>query len=468
MKLTDANRLTILFPEIASEFDFEKNKGIELNNLSVGSGLKIHWICRFNPLHKWIISVNDRTGTHKNGCPYCGNKKVDSTNSLLTLYPTLCLEWDYGENIISPDKVVPFSHKYANWICQLNPKHKWKCKIQDRVLKNSGCPYCSGHKCDSTNSLLTLNSKLCEEWDYTLNKISPNDVTTGSGINVHWICKNNSNHKWKTSVRTRARATNGCPYCGGFSCDFEHSIKNLNPSLCEEWDYEKNGTLSPDSISINSGKKINWICKNDTTHKWKSAVYSRTNGSGCPYCSGRLVSKSNSLSILCPELINQWHPILNGDLTPDKVTFKTHKKAWWICEKNHVWNTAIYNRTSGKGCSICKESHGEKKTALILESLQVNFKRQYKFDDCKYKQNLPFDFAIFNNGKLVALIEYQGEYHYQIFDHAGGLPTLEINQLRDQIKLNYCIQKGITLLRIPYWDKNRLEQIVSNFLRVVI
>ena len=56
-----------------------------------------------------------------------------------------------------------------------------------------------------------------------------------------------------------------------------------------------------------------------------------------------------------PELAKEWHPTKNGDLTPFDVAPKGHNKVWWKCDKadDHEWQTAIYNRTSGKGCPYC-------------------------------------------------------------------------------------------------------------------
>ena len=32
---------------------------------------------------------------------------------------------------------------------------------------------------------------------------------------------------------------------------------------------------------------------------------------------------------------------------------RTHKKAWWICEKGHEWEAVIGSRISGVGCPYC-------------------------------------------------------------------------------------------------------------------
>ena len=63
--------------------------------------------------------------------------------------------------------------------------------------------------------------------------------------------------------------------------------------------------------------------------------------------------KKQSLAITHPELVKQWHPTLNGDLTPDQVSYGSDKNIYWQCEKGHEWRTKINNRTHGKDCPYC-------------------------------------------------------------------------------------------------------------------
>ena len=78
--------------------------------------------------------------------------------------------------------------------------------------------------------------------------------------------------------------------------------------------------------------------------------------SGCPYCAGRKVLPGfNDLASLEPETARQWHPELNGALTPRMVTAGSHRKVWWECNQGHVWKAAIYSRTGPQkcGCPAC-------------------------------------------------------------------------------------------------------------------
>lgn len=166
-----------------------------------------------------------------------------------------------------------------------------------------------------------------------------------------------------------------------------------------------------------------------------------------------------------PKIAKQWHPTKNGFLTPDKVSNGTHKKVWWLCECGHEWEAEIHSRTiSQSRCPLCNASKGEKKIAEYLQSNKIQYIFQYRFQDLigiNGKQ-LEFDFAIFNeNNKMMFLIEYDGEYHYHKLFKTDGHEQLKIN---DEMKNTYCNNHNIELLRIPYFNFNDIENILSNYL----
>ena len=79
-------------------------------------------------------------------------------------------------------------------------------------------------------------------------------------------------------------------------------------------------------------------------------------GSGCPYCAGRRALPGfNDLATVCPDIAAQWHPTLNGGLTPEMVTAGSRKKVWWQCPEGHVWRAVIYARAGEQrsGCPVC-------------------------------------------------------------------------------------------------------------------
>ena len=111
----------------------------------------------------------------------------------------------------------------------------------------------------------------------------------------------------------------------------------------------------PQQVTPNSNRRVWWRCS--LGHEWQAVVAARTsNGSGCPYCAGRKVLAGfNDLATREPLLAKQWHPKLNGSLTPEMVTPGSHRKVWWQCPDGHVWRAVIYSRSGAhvSGCPIC-------------------------------------------------------------------------------------------------------------------
>jgi hypothetical protein len=113
-------------------------------------------------------------------------------------------------------------------------------------------------------------------------------------------------------------------------------------------------------------------------------------------------------------------------------------------------------------------SNLEIKIHLILESLGINFKEEYEFDDLisSSGRKLRFDFAIFDdNNNLVCLIEAQGRQHYQSVKAFGGNKGLHRQQYNDNMKRQYCLKNRIKLVSIPYYDENKLSK--DYLLRVI-
>ncbi len=82
------------------------------------------------------------------------------------------------------------------------------------------------------------------------------------------------------------------------------------------------------------------------------------------------LSKHNSLFETEPELLKEWHPTLNGKLTPRKVSIVHPKPVWWICRQSHEWQATIKSRVRGIGCPVCDKNwsknrlHGKKGASL--------------------------------------------------------------------------------------------------------
>jgi hypothetical protein len=246
---------------------------------------------------------------------------------------------------------------------------------------------------------------------------------------------------------------------------FEKSIAGRFPDLLTDWHPTLN-EITPDKVFA-KGKTLCWwicpICKSE----YDASASSRSSGRKCPYCHSLRVNHTNSLAKLRPDIAVEWHPIKNGNLTPDDVTYGSKKLVWWLCGKGHEWESKINGRTSrGDGCPRCSESKGEKKVSEILNKYKLFFLQQVKLLDCRNKQALIFDFVVLYKTK-VFFIEYDGEQHFKPVRFRGiskekAKTLFEKTKIRDKIKDEYCNKENVLLVRIPYFKFDQIEEIIHN------
>ena len=219
-------------------------------------------------------------------------------------------------------------------------------------------------------SLAETHPEVAKQWHPTLNgELTPNDFTGGSHKKVWWKCPKGDDHEWETSLTNRTRLGRNCTICSNQKIVKSNSLATTNPKLASQWHPTLNRNLTPSSFPSGSGKKVWWKCPKGDDHEWESRINHITNGSGCPICSGRKVVESNCIATTHTELAKQWHPTLNGDLTPKDVVSGTAKKVWWKCDKgdNHKWEASINQRTnSGSGCPICSGRKSIKSNSLAI------------------------------------------------------------------------------------------------------
>lgn len=115
-----------------------------------------------------------------------------------------------------------------------------------------------------------------------------------------------------------------------------------------------------------------------------------------------------------------------------------------------------------KPCTFCNSSVGEKIIQDILTKNNIENIPQYKFDNCKNINKLPFDFAIFKGNALYCLLEYHGIQHYEKIDwFENEKYGFDYRQKNDLIKKEYCENNSIKLIIIPYWEKDKINEILN-------
>ena len=199
--------------------------------------------------------------------------------------------------------------------------------------------------------------------------------------------------------------------------------------------------------------------------------------------SGKTLKSGNTRSCGClnndtrRKRIIQWNEENNPDLTGIKsglltVIRKATKEetlgrpqgvGYWYCEcecgNYHIVGTSDFTLKKVQSCG-CLNSKGEAKITSILTENNIDFIKQFTFEDLigNMGRHYAFDFAIFENNQLSYLIEYDGVQHYSArHQFTKEESTLEIIQQRDRVKNDYTLSHNIPLIRIPYTQFDNLS-----------
>lgn len=170
---------------------------------------------------------------------------------------------------------------------------------------------------------------------------------------------------------------------------------------------------------------------------WKSGIR-------CANCSR--ISKT----LTKEQFIEAANKVHNGLYSYDNFDYTNARtKSWITCKIHGVFGqTPKDHLTKKAGCPKCKNSKGETFLDSFLTNEGYKIVPQCRFKGCKHKSYLPFDFYLPDLG---VAIEFQGSQHYDeehYFNRISGEDSFVKQQLRDQIKVDFCKEKGIFLIPI--------------------
>ena len=212
----------------------------------------------------------------------------------------------------------------------------------------------------------------------------------------------------------------------------------------DRYDYSK-------VVYCDSKKKIEIVCK---TH---GSFFQRPNNhwegqQGCPVCAG-------NIQLTTEIFIYRANEIHGEKYDYSKATYVNNKtKIAIICAIHGIFQQTPNSHLCGSGCFACRESSGERKIANYLDKKGLRFEREKRFESCKLKRSLPFDFYIADSN---ILIEFDGRQHFQVISYFGGDDTFALNSKKDNIKTKWAFDNGYKLIRIPYMEKDNIELILD-------
>lgn len=294
--------------------------------------------------------------------------------------------------------------------------------------RGQGCPICYGKNLTTEQWVEKVKKKHNKDYDYS--KVDYKH----SKHKVILICKKHG--EFPITPTEHMYSGQGCPKCANKGLSNEVRIQRLIEVHGDKYDFSE-------SIYTKSNEDIEFICKK---HGKVKQMYDRLKqGQGCRKCDGKGFTNEERIEQaknIHGEKYDYTKYIYENPTTKTIVICKKHGE-FLVTPSSHVH--------AGTGCPKCgKKSKGEETISKVLKENNINYKVQFRFDDCignsgitgKYSKRLPFDFYLpdFN-----CCIEYDGRQHYV---PVYGEEQLKIQQSIDNIKNEYCEKNKIRLIRI--------------------
>ena len=288
--------------------------------------------------------------------------------------------------------------------------------------------------------------------------INPNIEILGRYVNTSTKIKCKcliDKYEWMARPHTLQQGK-GCPMCAGnakkTTQQFINEIQQINPNIKILGKY------------INAYTKIDCECLK-CKNVWSVTPHDLLKGVGCPNC--KSIKLRDIHTKTHQQFMQEMQSINQNIIILDTYTGIKNKIKCKCAKCNNEWRVTPSDLLQKVGCPSCVLSKLENKVKEYLDSHNICYKSQYRFDNCRHIRPLPFDFAIFKNNILMFLIETDGIQHYMPTRFHGETVeqsnrVFEHQKFKDNIKTQYCKENNIKLLRIPYWEFDNIENILDD------
>ena len=299
-------------------------------------------------------------------------------------------------------------------------------------LEGSGCPTCGGKskltKEDFIKKASTIHNN---KFDYRLVEYINNRTK------IKIICPDHG--IFEQVAFTHLSGTN-CPKCSSNSnIEIQDFIKRSNIVHNNEYVYSL-----IDNIKSNK-TKVKIICKKHGL--FEQTINNHLRGHKCKTCVGKNIKSNNHKFKIDAFKIH------GNKYDYSLVNYKSRNaKVKIICPDHGIFEQVPASHLRlGCGCSRCNSSKGEIRIIEVLKKLGIDYIHLYKIEKYEYDFYLP-EFNTF--------IEYDGEQHYQPIEYFGGSKAFKKQLERDKIKSEYCLKNNIHLVRVPYFEFDKIENII--------
>lgn len=317
-------------------------------------------------------------------------------------------------------------------------------------LSGNGCPYCAG-KNNNSFSFIEKVKTLFPNYDYS------KTVYKKAREKCVFICPT---HGEFLQTPDNLLHKHGCPKCGALKrnknkrSNTKEFISKANKIHHNKYDYSLVNY-------INAKTKIKIVCP--VHGVFEQIPTKHLSGQGCPECGKAAISQK---SFLTTKQFIEKAKLIHGDKYDYSLVnyIDTKTKVKIICPIHGIFEQTPEIHLMHCGCQKCSSYKGEEEITKILKNNNIKFIQQYRFEDCKDKNTLPFDFYL-PDYNLV--IEFQGNQHYDCKAFFfGSYDDFLLLKHHDWLKRKYCRVNNINYLAIKYSELKNIESIISKILGI--
>lgn len=413
---------------VAAEFHPTRNGALTPEDVPYSWKEKVWWQCSTNPEHVWEATPNNRTKkTRPTGCGTCrGNRlsgKVPFERSLEGRFPAIAKELNVERSGVTASEILYGAKVEAWWRCPEplgHPDYPMPVNSRTNPSQKQGCSYCAGKRLSPERSLASVAPLVAKEFLSAVNGTTPEEIFSQDNRRYVWRCSKVPTHRWAASPNNRVGRKSGCPYCSGARVWEVNRLGDLRPEFISEWDDERNGSLTPWTVSIGSSRKVHWKCPKGEDHRWRARVYKRVAGQGCRFCAGHEASETTSLLTLRPDLAAQLDTDKSG-ISAAELTLASGKKVHWICPINpekHTWPATVLNRVlGGTGCRECNLPGTSAQEIRLAAELGVVLDVDFDLHTIRTTKLERVDIYI---PSLSLILEFDGSYWHESTEEADA------------------------------------------------
>uniref|UniRef100_A0A6G6AD62 Restriction endonuclease n=1 Tax=Borely moumouvirus TaxID=2712067 RepID=A0A6G6AD62_9VIRU len=388
----------------------------------------------------------------------CGGNKLCENPKCKTCFKKSFASSDKAKywskkNDLSPRQVSKSSMIKYEFNCD-TCKHKFFNSPKYVNMYKNICPFCTKRtlcediNCDICINKSFLNSDKAEFWS-DKNISSPLQVFKGSKKSYIFDC-GTCGHEFNIRLDC-INDGQWCCYCSHMKlcenddCNFCHNNSFASNPKSKFW--SKKNLIKPRQVFKSTVKKFLFDC--ECGHEILMNLSCIHQGKWCGYCyNSKLCSDESCQMCFNKSFASQpkskyWSK--KNIKNPREVFKSSPKKYFFVCEKNHDIFMNPNSISNGKWCLRCVNKT-EEKLHKWLEDNCYSPKSQAKFEWCKSKTYLPFDFCL-EDFKI--LIELDGPQH---FKQISNWESPDIVQERDIHKMKLALDNGYTIIRLLQED----------------